>query len=81
MPTLQVRDFPQDVYDALVTLAERDHRSVAQEAVVIIRDGVKMKDDPRARRLAALASLPDLKLPKGKKFPSAAKLIREDRDR
>ena len=36
MPALQIRDLPQGTYDALKWRAEREHRSLAQEATVAI---------------------------------------------
>lgn len=36
MPALQIRDLPQATYDALKWRAEREHRSMAQEATVAI---------------------------------------------
>ena len=36
MPALQIRDLPQGTYDALKWRAEREHRSMAQEATVAI---------------------------------------------
>lgn len=38
MPALQVRDLPQDLYDRLVELSRRDHRSIAQETTFIIEE-------------------------------------------
>lgn len=38
MPALQVRDFPQPLYEQLKERAEKDHRSIAQEVVFIVED-------------------------------------------
>jgi len=35
MPTLQVRDLPEDIYIQLNDLAEKEHRSLTQEAIVL----------------------------------------------
>ena len=37
MPSLQIRDLPDDVYQSLAFRAEREHRSLAQQAVVELR--------------------------------------------
>ena len=37
MPSLQIRDLPDDVYQALALRAEREHRSLAQQAIVELR--------------------------------------------
>lgn len=36
MPALQVRDFPQDVYDRLAAQAKIEHRSIAQQTVASV---------------------------------------------
>ena len=36
MPALQVRDFPEDLYEKLKMLAAREHRSVAQQTIVAV---------------------------------------------
>ena len=33
MPALQVRDFPEDLYEKLKEVAAREHRSVAQQTI------------------------------------------------
>lgn len=37
MPTLQVRDLPEDIYVQLHYLAEKEHRSLAQETIVLLK--------------------------------------------
>lgn len=37
MPNLQIRDVPQDVYDALKTDALMEQRSLTQQAIVTLR--------------------------------------------
>lgn len=36
MPALQVRDFPDDLYEKLKEVAAREHRSVAQQTIVAV---------------------------------------------
>lgn len=36
MPALQVRDFPENLYEKLKVCAEREHRSVAQQTIVAV---------------------------------------------
>lgn len=38
MPSLQVRDLPQDIYDTLVRSAKRNHRSIAQQTTHILAE-------------------------------------------
>lgn len=47
MPSLQIRNLPDDVYQALALRAERAHRSLTQQALVELR---KAMEGGRARR-------------------------------
>ncbi|HBO61199.1 MAG TPA: argininosuccinate lyase [Olsenella sp.] len=42
MPALQIRDLPQGLYDELKLRAEREHRSLAQQATVAIEEHLRM---------------------------------------
>ncbi len=42
MPALQIRDLPQGIYDALKLRAEREHRSLAQQATVAIEEHLRL---------------------------------------
>lgn len=102
MPALQVRDFPDHMYEELKAAAQRDHRSIAQQTIYAVeqylkaqRRGVEEQDtwtnrtkqaeDERQERIKKrealfekLSKMPPHEVPEG--FPSAAELIREDRD-
>lgn len=43
MPALQVRDFPEDLYDQLKACAARNHRSVAQQTIAYVEQGMAME--------------------------------------
>ena len=52
MPALQVRDFPEDLYEKLKEVAAREHRSVAQQTIVAVEAMVSgecahAKEEPR----------------------------------
>ena len=54
MPALQVRDFPEDLYEKLKEVAAREHRSVAQQTIVAVEAMVSgeyahAKEEPRYR--------------------------------
>jgi plasmid stability protein len=79
MPSLQIRDLPDDVYRALQARAEREGRSLAQQALHELR---KMPEiEAAARRRASVERLrgraADERLTRA---PSPVTLIREDRD-
>lgn len=43
MPALQVRDFPEDLYDQLKACAARNYRSVAQQTIAYVEQGMAME--------------------------------------
>lgn len=45
MPALQVRDLPQDIYDDLKAQAEREHRSLSQQTVVLLQAALHDGDE------------------------------------
>ena len=80
MPTLQVRDLPEDVYTQLNYLASKEHRSLAQETIVLLKEGMDSKLGNKERRRKLLDKINTLNID-GSKFPDPVALIREDRDR
>ena len=81
MPLLQVRDFPQELYEALSRAAKMENRSVPQQTVALLKAALKNTGDRKERRKAALEEIHKLSIKNTDKFPDPGKLIREDRDR
>jgi hypothetical protein len=80
MPTLQVRDLPEDIYTQLNYLADKEHRSLAQETIVLLKEGMDTKLGNKERRKKLLEKINLLDID-GSKFPDPVSLIREDRER
>jgi len=40
MPALQIRDMPEDVYQDLAALAKKEHRSINQQALFMLRENL-----------------------------------------
>lgn len=81
MRSLQIRDLPEDVYEALSHRAETEHRSLAQQAIVELR---RMPDLlARERRQKAVERLRERLAEEGTRpLPlDPAALVREDRER
>lgn len=78
MPTLQIRDLPEDVYQGIAAAARAEHRSLSQQAIVELRRALSLADPAqrRARLIAELAAS-GRRLPADAPAPEA--LIREDR--
>lgn len=81
MPLLQVRDFPEDLYRDIARAARADHRSIAQETVVLVRSALGMKEDRVSRRSEVLQKISEYEMPDTRRFPDPAELVREDRER
>lgn len=81
MATLQIRDLPEHVYQALAVRARRNRRSLAQQAVVDLSQ--VEKSGGRESRLATIAvlrrSLEDSRGDTVARTPE--ELMREDRER
>jgi len=79
MPSLQIRDMPQDVYDALAERARTQRRSLAQQAVA---DLARLPElEARRARLATIEKLRSSRPVLSKNTLDPVKIIREDRDR
>jgi plasmid stability protein len=81
MPSLQIRDLPEDVYEALSFRAEAEHRSLAQQAIVELRRIPELTAREQRRQiLDRIQKQLDTETPP-RLFADPADLIREDRDR
>ena len=80
MPTLQVRDLPEEIYQQLSLLAEAEHRSITQQTIVLLRESLGMYRGNKLRRSAVLRNLNKRNYPQNPSLDVVA-LIREDRER
>lgn len=82
MPTLQVRELPERLYRKLVAEARREHRSLAQQAVVALERGLGSAAEPKERRRAVLRRIAERPaVEAGDELRDPAELVREDRER
>lgn len=81
MPTLQVRDIPEDLYEKLSQTAKAENRSIAQETIVLLKTALNLKDERKARRKKILTEIAAMNIEGSDDFPAPSDLIREDRDR
>ena len=78
MASLQIRKLPENIYFLLKQRAEAEHRSIAQEAIVLLAKGLDTSIAPKEHRARLLQNIEEeAELKSG----TAAKLIREDRKR
>ncbi|MCL2881065.1 MAG: hypothetical protein FWF29_12550 [Treponema sp.] len=81
MPLLQVRDFPDDIYDEISFEARRQNRTIAQQTVVLIKKGLEEELSNRERRRRAVKKAYERKIPENAKALDFKNFIREDRAR
>lgn len=81
MPSLQVREVPAYVYDALVDGARKEHRSLAQQALVTLERGLGIEEDRKQRRRRILDSVSQCNIEQAEELPDPVTLVREDRER
>ena len=78
MPSLQIRELPEDIYEVLAERARREGRSLAQQAVAELRRMAELAAADRRRQiLDALDQPVDEARPA---LPDPVALVREDRD-
>jgi len=80
MPTLQIRNLPDDIYQALAVRAERAQRSLAQQALVELRAATAMQTQSR-RRDVLEAIKRSMQGDREMITPAPEELIRDDRER
>lgn len=80
MPSLQIRDLPDDLYQALAFRARQEHRSLAQQAVTELRRIPALTAGKR-RQAVIVRIRTTLQKPVVPLSPSPEALVREDRER
>lgn len=57
MATLQIRKLPAHIYEALKASAEKERRSLSQQAIIALAKGLDLLTDYRDRRKEVLAEI------------------------
>ena len=82
MPSIQVRDLPEQIYRKLQRNAKKDHRSLSQQAIVTLKKGLDIDENPKERRRILVDQILSKRiLIDIDKLDDPTSLIREDRDR
>ena len=81
MALLQVRDFPQDLYDRLAQAARAERRSIAGQTSVLLREALATTESTTARRQRAVDAALGLAQATPQNGLDPVGLIREDRER
>jgi hypothetical protein len=81
MPLLQVRDFPDDLYEKLSFIAREEHRTIAQQTIVFIQQGLERIESNKERRRRVSEKIMAHDVPEAAKAIDVVQLIREDHAR
>jgi len=82
MPTLQVRDLPDYIYQQIVELAETERRSITQETIILLEKALEIEKQNKYQRKKLLENIvKETESEYNLDLPDPVKLIREDRDR
>jgi len=86
MPLLQVRDFPKEIYEMLKIKAEQERRTIAQQTVVLLKNGLEEKESEeirtnKERRRKILERINNREVPQAARDFDVVKAVREDRER
>ena len=82
MPSIQVRDLPEQIYNKIKNNAQKDHRSLSQQAIVTLKKGLGIDENHKERRRILVDQIMSRRVAFDiAKLENPANLIREDRDR
>lgn len=81
MPALQIRDLPEDVYEQIKQLSEKEHRSLSSQALVLLKKALALTENPRDRRSVLVETIEKQHDEWRRDLPEPADLIAEDRVR
>lgn len=82
MPSLQVRELPEHIYQKLKETADTEHRSLAQQAIIALAKGLDLELDPKRRRQFVLLQVKERQIHySGKPLQDAVDIVNEDRKR
>lgn len=81
MSLLQVRNCPEDLYKKVALVAKRQNRTIAQQVVVLLEQGLGQEKPNRERRKQVLDTIEHYRVTDKAKALDAVTMIREDRNR
>ena len=80
MPTIQVRNIPNDMYMKIQYLAEQEQRSIAEQTIILLKESLNNSNGHKNRRRMILKKRGNLPIT-GVQLPDPVTLLREDRER
>jgi hypothetical protein len=81
MPLLEVKDMPNDLYEAIMDNARNENRTPDQVAITLLRNGLSSTNEQKKKIQTIFQKIDEINLGNTFSFPSPEILVREDRDR
>lgn len=82
MPSLQIRELPERIYNKLRLEAKKEHRSFSQQAIVSLEKGLGMTENATQRRMTVVEKIMEnAGTFQADGLADPADLVREDRER
>lgn len=80
MPILQVHDLPDEIYSQIYLLAQKEHRTIGQQTILMLQDSIDKRIGNKSKRQLVLKKMEDLNI-EADQLPDPVALLREDRER
>lgn len=80
MPILQVHDLPDEIYSQIYLLAQKEHRTIEQQTILMLQDSIDKRIGNKSKRQLVLKKMEDLNI-EADQLPNPVVLLREDRER
>ena len=82
MPSLQVRDLPEHIYQQIVQLADAERRSITQETIILLEKALQAEKQNKQRRKQLFNRIiQETDNRQNESVLDPVQLIREDRER
>ena len=80
MPTIQIRNIPNDIYVQIQYLAEKEQRSIAEQTIILLKESLNNSNSNKNKRRIILKKMEDLAIA-DVQLPAPITLLRDDRER
>lgn len=80
MPILQVHDLPDEIYSQIYLLAQKEHRTIGQQTILMLQDSIDKRIGNKSKRQLVFKKMEDLNI-EADQLTNPVVLLREDRER
>lgn len=81
MPALQIRDLPDEIYNKIKELSEKEHRSLSSQALVLLKKALSHEESNQERRKKIIKEIESTQNKWSDDLPAPEDLIADDRAR